>query len=1272
MLYVGRIERSSAWKGLDVLLGAFAQIARAVPAARLELVGDGDAVDGLRRLAVGLGVQDRVDFRGALSGAELVAAYRRASVVALPSLTEAESFGMTLVEGMSCGRPVIGSRVGGIPGVVTDGHDGLLVPPGDPRRAGGRGPGRADRRRPGRPARSGRAADRGVPVRLESAAARIPGAVPGAARPRPGPVRRGDPDAGRDPDDQRGGPLMAAVQTRPDRDGAGTAELGPDRDALRAFGTLLGVLGLIVLNLFVLAGAGGPPRAVLGFPVAVLLPGALALRVIGPDRVTGWTWLVRVVALSTAGLTAIGLVLALLPGAALSAAGSLIGLDLLVGGLAVALAVRHRSHPGTAARRTASTAAGTAARTPRPAPTAAAARRAGPRAGSSGWPGRGPGVALRLPAPDRTMAVLAAATLLPGAAGVWLAVAGAVRLDHGGSSATSVAALACAALAVVPAALAVRRPGGERIAGAGLYLLALAVLLVTSLRGNGVTGHDIKIEYRVFLETFTAGSWGPGGDNVSYNSCLSITVLPSVLARLLGLAPLDVFAVCFPLLFAVVPVVVVLIARRLLPPVQALAAGVLFVAFPTFVNDMTMLNRQAIATVFFAVAVLTLLDERPSRRRTGLLAVLAVALTVSHYTTTYVAVGLLLLAWAILAAPRLVRRPPALTRTGLGRVGALLAVLAVGWALISGTAPVVRGTVRDAAAAIGTDATVSSDATSYSLIGGSRKQSDAEALERYLDGLRASTAAEPVVPAGTAVRGPADPGRRAAGHHGRHRAGGPGRPARHRQLGATPGGGGALPGRRRDRRAAAVVADPVRAPSRGVAGPGRSGAGRAGRRCPAAAGRHRARPAAVRRVRPAAAVPAGPDRARGRGRGDRGRAGPPAARRCRGPAAVAIAIGCLLTTSGLVPQLLGGYSPQLNLNNAGAYYHAYYAQESDLNADSWIDGHLDHGRAVVADSRDSANVRALTGLFPRTGLAPGVVAGHRAGDRHQPGRPGRDGHGDRRGPGAALPVPAGVRHGRPAAAARRRHPAGLRHGTEPVSPIRATRDQVRRLVRDSLLRNSAMLVLAAVELSFGGFLFWQLATHLFSPAEVGRAGVLISASTLIATLALLGMNSSLVRFLGEWPDPARTVNSGSMLVAIAATVGALGYALGAAVLAPDLARRRRPDRRVRAAHRRCRDQHVQRQPVRRGPAQRVRARPDHAGGGAADGAAAGPALGRRVRVVHRVLACRRGADAGVPGGDVPPPRPAAAVRARRPAAEGDVAVRGRLLRGLDPPDTCRP
>jgi glycosyltransferase involved in cell wall biosynthesis len=129
--YVGRIERTSSWKGIDVLIDAFALVAIDHPDARLELVGGGDAVVDHRARVERLGLSDRVTFAGTLAGDDLVSAYQRASVVVLPSTSEAESFGMTLIESMATGTPVIGSRIGGIPDVITDGVDGLLVPAGD-------------------------------------------------------------------------------------------------------------------------------------------------------------------------------------------------------------------------------------------------------------------------------------------------------------------------------------------------------------------------------------------------------------------------------------------------------------------------------------------------------------------------------------------------------------------------------------------------------------------------------------------------------------------------------------------------------------------------------------------------------------------------------------------------------------------------------------------------------------------------------------------------------------------------------------------------------------------------------------------------------------------------------------------------------------------------------------------------------------------------------------------------------------------------------------
>lgn len=131
LLYVGRLDRASAWKGVDVLLRAFAMVAESQPGVRLRVVGSGDALDDHRSLATVLGVEDRVEFSGRLDADELVDAYRGARALVLPSRTESESFGMTLIEAMACGRPVIGSAIGGIPSVVQHERNGLLAAPGD-------------------------------------------------------------------------------------------------------------------------------------------------------------------------------------------------------------------------------------------------------------------------------------------------------------------------------------------------------------------------------------------------------------------------------------------------------------------------------------------------------------------------------------------------------------------------------------------------------------------------------------------------------------------------------------------------------------------------------------------------------------------------------------------------------------------------------------------------------------------------------------------------------------------------------------------------------------------------------------------------------------------------------------------------------------------------------------------------------------------------------------------------------------------------------------
>ena len=128
------VGRHIAWKGFAYLLQAAARIKDRVPFV-LIIGGGGPETPGLRLSAEKLGIQDRVVFTGRIPNSDMPRLYNRATVFVLPSIVDAsgntEGLGVVLMEAMACGTPCVGSNVGGIPDIVRDGYNGLLIPAGD-------------------------------------------------------------------------------------------------------------------------------------------------------------------------------------------------------------------------------------------------------------------------------------------------------------------------------------------------------------------------------------------------------------------------------------------------------------------------------------------------------------------------------------------------------------------------------------------------------------------------------------------------------------------------------------------------------------------------------------------------------------------------------------------------------------------------------------------------------------------------------------------------------------------------------------------------------------------------------------------------------------------------------------------------------------------------------------------------------------------------------------------------------------------------------------
>ena len=333
-------------------------------------------------------------------------------------------------------------------------------------------------------------------------------------------------------------------------------------------------------------------------------------------------------------------------------------------------------------------------------------------------------------------------------------VLGAVRLNNDAGGQVAVVAVVLAggallALLVGPGSRPARSGLGRDVRTLGL--VAAALLLATSLRGWSITGHDIQAEFLAFRLTNEGQNWQMSDLPSAYNACLSVNILPTVLVQSSGLSGELVFRVLLQLVFATVPVLTYLFARRFVRRGVALAGTVLTMAFPTFFTDMPYLVRQEVAFFFLALALLAATE--PDRSRWGsrlLVGVLGVGVVLSHYSTTYVLLMALVAGLVMMAVTSAVRRrrdhrsatPSALDRAPSGPLVLLHPVVVAGlvaltllWAgPVTGTgghaSDVLRETI-DSLTGHGVEGPSSSD-TSYWIFSG-EQTTPRERMDLFVD-----------------------------------------------------------------------------------------------------------------------------------------------------------------------------------------------------------------------------------------------------------------------------------------------------------------------------------------------------------------------------------------------------------------------------------------------------------------------------------------------------------------------------------------------------------
>lgn len=185
-----------------------------------------------------------------------------------------------------------------------------------------------------------------------------------------------------------------------------------------------------------------------------------------------------------------------------------------------------------------------------------------------------------------------------------------------------------------------------------IWILAVSLLFMVSLRTDYLISGDTPVEYNLFKVSASAFKWNAGSIPYSlrpeYNTCLSITILPTLYYYMSNLNGFYIFKVFLIFIVSFVPVAIYRLNSIFLPEKKSFLNTLLFISYYQFIYSISNL-RTLIAILYFVLIVLLIFDESmPKIRRSIISLIFALSLVFSHYSTTYITFLFLIIAFIVL------------------------------------------------------------------------------------------------------------------------------------------------------------------------------------------------------------------------------------------------------------------------------------------------------------------------------------------------------------------------------------------------------------------------------------------------------------------------------------------------------------------------------------------------------------------------------------------------------------------------------------------------